>query len=808
MTPSSLTGLLREFPRDLKMAARLALRRPLFSITLILTLALAIAAPTAIFSVVHAVLIRELPYPEANRLVRFGMEGQTHRGPVSFDALPASAALRWGRDARTLSGLALFNDRALTLSSTAGPFRLAGIAATPNLFDVIGVPPLVGQGFDPQSRDPRRIVLSYETWERYFGRSPAIVESTITLDGERYVVAGVMPRAFAFPNVESAFWVPLFIDEGGTRGMVLPAVARMAAGADLPGVVQEGGAAIEADEGTRGELRLTATTLQEQLVGGVRRLLWVLMAAVTLVFVIGCTNIALLLLTRGTAREREFSIRLALGVSRARLVSQLASEVLILAVVGGLLGLALASVTANVLVGIAPAEIPRLGASTLETPVVGLATALILLTTVLFGILAAHRALSSDPARTLGRLGGESLSSGRLARRPLNMLAASQLGLTMVLLVAAGLLLRSFVARAVVDQGFTPGGAVAMQVNLPSTRYPSPDARVAFHDRLLEGMRQLPGVTAVGFITMMPNRQASARFVFSGAPLPEPFDPMTSPVYEVRTASEGFMEAAGLRLIAGRTLTREDRDGGEAVAVVSERLAREQFGGRNPVGEILYSGPQDYRVVGVVGDVRPADQDAEPQGAAYLPFRQDRGIFQWFATATVVVRSDDLKSAAAAVRSLVLSMDPEMPPFNVRTLNEEVGRLVAGPRFSAGAVGVFAIAALVLAAMGVYGVMAYTAGLRTREIGVRMAFGATRAAVVRLMLGEGLVVTGAGLVIGTAAAMAFARGLTGLLHEVAPADPVSLAAVASLLLAVGLVAAYLPARRATRIAVTDALRND
>jgi hypothetical protein len=283
---------------------------------------------------------------------------------------------------------------------------------------------------------------------------------------------------------------------------------------------------------------------------------------------------------------------------------------------------------------------------------------------------------------------------------------------------------------------------------------------------------------------------------------------MSAPVYEVRTASEGFMEAIGARVIAGRTFSRDDREGAERVVVISERLAREQFGGRDPVGKHLHSGAGTYRVVGVVGDVRPAAQDEEPEGAAYLPFRQDRGVFEWFATAAVVARSGDLPSAAAAVRGVVLSMDSQMPPFNVRTLSDEVARLVAGPRFSAGAIGVFALAALVLAAMGVYGVMAYTAGLRTREIGVRMAFGATRGTVVRLMLRDGLAVVGAGLVVGTAAALFLARGLTGLLHEVTPADPVSVAAVAALLLSTGLVAAYVPARRATRIAVTEALRNE
>ena len=803
---TNLPALVRELPRDLKFAVRAAARRPAFSATVVLTLALAIGAPTAVFSVVHAVLLRPLPYPEPDRLIRFSMAGQTHRGPVAFDAMPASTALRWGRESRTLAGMALFNERALTLSSTAGPFRLMGISATPNLFDVLGVTPLLGRGFDAASRDTRVVILSHDTWEQHFGRNPAIVDSTIVLDGERYVVAGVMPRGLAFPSVDTAFWVPLLVDESGTRGMLLPAVARMAPGADFAGVLQEGAAAVTDDEGPGGELRLTAMTLQDQMVGGVRRLLWVLMTAVTVVFVIGCTNIALLLMTRGTSREREFSIRLALGVSRTRLAAQLVSEVLVLAVLGGAAGVVLANLVVTALKRLAPAGIPRLEESSLDANVLVLSVVLIVLTTIVFGVLAAGRGLSSDPARTLGRLGGESLAGGRSTRRPLNALAACQLALTMVLLVAAGLLLRSFVARAIVDQGFRPGGAVAMQVNLPTSRYPSPAARVAFHERLLDRVRALGGIDAAGFITMMPNRQASARLVFSGSPLPEPFDPRNAPVYETRTASEGFFEAMGVPLIAGRTFTSGDRSGEEPVAVISQRLAREQFGQRNPVGELLYSGSFNYRVVGVVADVRPAGQDGEPRAAAYLPFRQDEDVFQWFATATLVLRGKDLTAVTASMRALVLSMDSEMPPFNVRTLSDEVSRLVAGPRFSAGAIGVFAFAALVMAALGVYGVMAYTAGLRTREIGVRMALGATRGAVVRLILRDGLLVVGTGLVLGGAAALWLARGLTGLLHEVAPADPLSLFGVGLLLSAVGLVAVYVPAMRATRIAVTAALR--
>jgi predicted permease len=799
---------LHDLTHEAKLALRHVAHRPAFSVAVLVTLALAIGAPTTIFSVVHAVLLRPLPYPEPDRLVTFRMEANTHRGHVSFDALPASEALEWAGDTTTLSAIALYNSRALTLSSPEGPFRLTGVAATANLFAVLGVPTASGRGFDLASSDLRQVVISHDTWMRYFaGRAP-VIGSMITLDGEPYQVTGIMPKRFAFPDPDAAFWVPMAVDRGSSRGLLLPAIARLAPGASLAAVTDEGTRLLGDDLAGGGNSRLVVRTMQEQMVGGVRPMLWVLMGAVTLVFAVGSSNIALLLLTRGAGRRREFSIRLALGAERSRLVRQLVVEALTYAVLGGIAGMIFAAAALRALVRLAPAGIPRLDEAALDGSVLGFTTALIVLTSAIFGTLSAGRALAADPVKALGRLGGDAAGAvGGPSRLRLNALTTAQLALTTILLVAAGLLLRSFLGQALVDQGFRDDGALALQINLPSARYPTPAARVAFHERLLERLRQTPGVDEAGVITMMPNRQPSARFAFSSVPLPPVFDPRTAPVYEVRTASEGFFEAMGIPIIAGRAFRADDRDGAEPVVVVSERLAALQFPDRSPVGEVLYSGDGTYRVVGVAGDVRPAAQNVEIAGAAYLPLRQDEDIFRWFATVTVVLRSRDPEAAAAVVRQLILSLDAEMPPFNVRRLSREVAGLVAGPRFSASLLAVFGLAALVLAAVGVYGVGAYTARMRTREIAVRVALGATPGAVLRLMFRDGMAVVAAGLGAGAVGAVWASRALTGLLHDVPPADPVALAGVTVLLSSVGLLAAYLPARRAIRISPVEALRD-
>jgi putative ABC transport system permease protein len=795
---------------DLRLALRQLLRRPGFAAIALITLALGIGAPTAMFSVVHAVLLRPLPYPEPDRLVQFEMNSQSPQGPVSFDALPASEALDWAASSQTIGDLALFNDRALTLSTDAGPFRLTGVSATPNLFALLGVSPLAGVTFAPGSRDTREIVLSHATWQRFFAGNQATIGSLISMDGDQYRVVGVMPDAFGFPSVETAFWVPQVMTSGGTRGMLLPAVARLRPGATVAAVATEGRSLID-DGDPRFKTTLVVRTLQDQMTGGVNRILWVLLGAVGLVTAIATTNLALLLITRGAGREREFSIRAALGAGRGRLVQQLFVEGLTLGAIGGVAGVALAWAALSLLVGLAPADVPRLSDATLNGSVLLFALALTAGTSLTFGVLSVGRILDLRAWRALGgripetRLAGQSVPH----RRRLNALAVAELALTMVLLVAAGLLLRSFVGLTTTDQGFDARGAVALQVNLPASRYPTPDARLAFDQRLLERLRQTPGVSALGLTTTLPTRQATGRFGYSASPsILSAEDPRSMPVIDVHMISDGFIEAMGLRLAEGRAFTAADRAGAEPVIVISEAFAKQQFPDSSAVNQTLYSRSGNKRVVGVVADVRPAELGAPPKPDGYLPIWQNSDVLEWMSSVTVIARAADTAGVMNALRPAILSLDPQSPPYNVRTLDADVSRVVAGPRFSATVLGMFAGVAFLMACVGVYGVMAYVAGLRTREIGIRMAVGATRTQVVALMLKESAVVVGLGLAIGLAATALLTRTLTGLLHEVKPADPVTLAAVAGLLAAAGFIASYIPAQRATLVDPLRALRDE
>jgi predicted permease len=615
-----------------------------------------------------------------------------------------------------------------------------------------------------------------------------------------------MPSGFGFPSSDAAFWVPLPIDTGGGRGMLLPAIARLRPDAALPAVLEEGRRVMEASGSLREGGTLVVRTMKDLLVGPVERLLWVLLSAVGLVFAIASTNIALLLMTRGAARERELSIRVAVGASRGRLVRQLLLEAALLAGIGGIAGVFVAGLSLEVLVGLAPPDMPRLREAALDPQVLAFAAGLTLASSLFFGVVSAGRIVAIDPVRALGRLGGDA-AHGRSSRRKLNVLAAAELALTLVLLVGAGLLLRSFVRTLLLDQGFHAPEALALQIHLPAARYPGPEARFAFHERLLDRLRTVDGLVA-GITTSMPNRQPSARFILNSTPVPEVFDPLTLSSTEVRSVSEGFLEAAGIPLRAGRFFDAGDRAGSEDVAIISEALARQLFPDRDAVGQTLYSIRSSWRVVGVAGDVRPAAPGGAIAPAAYVSVRQDIEVLQWFGTVTVVARGADPRQLAGTLRSLVLSLDPEMPPYNVRTLGEELSRLVAGPRFSATLLGTFGVMALVLAAIGVYGVMAHAAGQRTREVGVRIALGATRSRVLWLMLRDGMLVLAGGLIVGLLASLWLSRSLTGLLHEVTPGDPVTIVPVAMLLAAAGLLASYVPARRATGINAIEALREE
>ncbi|HVQ41873.1 MAG TPA: ABC transporter permease [Vicinamibacterales bacterium] len=798
------------FVADVRQSLRQLTRRRGFTAIALLTLALGIGAPTAIFSVVRGVLLRPLPYPDADRVVTFEMRSEGPGGPVTFDALPASEAIGWAAESNTLASLALFNDRALTLTTPDGPFRLPGVSATPNLFEVLGTAPAIGSTFGPASASTREIVLSHGTWTGFFGGSRQVIGSLITMDGEPYRVVGVMPEAFQFPSPETTFWIAQELNAGGTRGMLLPAVGKLKPGATVAGVTEEGRSRVVAGD-PRFKATLIVKTLRDQMVGGVQRLLWVLVGAVAFVSVIATANLALLLLTRGAAREREFAIRSALGAGRRRLLRQLTIEGLTIGSIGGAAGLALTWLSLRVLIAQAPGAIPRLQDVAIDAPVLMFASFLTIGCTLAVGILSASRILGLGPARVLGTGPVEGRLTGQTSphQRRLNMLAAAELALTTVLLVGAGLLLRSFAGLVMTDQGFDAGGTLAFQVNLPASRYPSAAARLAFDERLLEAVQHAPGVQAAGLATTLPTRQATGRFAFTSSPeLAALGDPQQMPIVDVHMVTDGFADAMGLRMIGGRSFTRGDTSGNELVMVISEQFAKQQFPKGNAVGQVLFSPSGDRRVIGVVGDVRTAELGAPLKPDVYLPLRQNFGVLGWFSSITVLARGGDSAALAAQLRPVILALDPQSPPYNARALHADADTVVAGPRFGAAVLSMFAFVALAMACLGVYGVMAYATRLRTREIGVRVAVGATRTEILALMMKQGVGIVAIGVTAGLVAAIALARVLTGLLHEVTPADTATLVTVALLLGVSGLAATLIPSLRATRIDALKALRED
>lgn len=792
-----MTSWIVDAGRDTRQALRQLARRPGFTAAALVTLVLGLGIPTAVFSVVRAVLLRPLPYADADRLVRFRIESQTPRGNIAFDALDVSMGLDWAAASQTLGGIALYNDRAMTLSTATGPIRLSGLAATPNLFEILAVPPLFGQVFTGADRDARQVILSHRVWHQQFSGDRNLPGTTATFDGASYRIVGVMPAGFDFPSPETDFWVPVALDAGGSRGMILPAIGRVRPESSVSAVTAEGQRFL-ADGAFEAESRtLVVRTIQEQMVGGVRRMLWVLMGAVSLVSSIATVNIALLVLTRGAGRSREFMIRSALGADRRRLVRQVSVEGIVLAVLGGIGGLGLAYGATALFVHIAPPELPRLHETSFDGGVLLFTAAMVVATSVIFGVIAA------------GRVGGRRLVATAVSRHRLNAMAAAELTLAMILLVGAGLLLRSFLALVLVEQGFNASSSVAMQVTLPSARYPSPEARMQFHERLLEAMRASDVVSSAGLITAMPNRQPTGRFAYDPEGRVMFADPFTMKLAEIRMATEGFFDAMGIPLKAGRTFTAADVEGSEPVIVISESMARDQFKGEAAVGRMLYSESGDRLVIGVVGDVRSAVTDAlqhDPSG--YIPIRQSLDVFRQFGTMSIVVRTSRPAEATSLVRQAVRTLDPDLAVFNVRQLDDEVASLTAGPRFTASILSLFAVVAFVMAVIGVYGVMSYSAGQRTREIGIRVALGATRAQILRVMLRDGVLVVAAGLSAGLAGTVWGAQALTRLLRDVPPADPGSVGAVLALLAIAGLVAAFIPARRATRLSVLAALRED
>ena len=809
---------MRSIAGDLRFALRMLLRSPGVSAAAIVTLALGIGANTAIFTVVDGVLLRPLPYPDSARLLTInGSYPSMGRMRAALSYLEYRDVLA---QATTLAGVAAYEHADVNLSGTGGaPERVTLGFASATLFPTVGVQPFLGRGFsaaEERAGDDQAVVLSYATWHERFGGDPRVVGRTMLLDNVPYRVVGVLPRGFAFSG-PCDVWIPLSTSLPATadRGShwlrviarMRPGVARAQVDAELSAIAAR---LRERDPGIYGDRwQLVEQPLIDRLVGDARPALLVLLGAVAFVLLIACANVANLMLARATARRREMAVRSALGASPGRLMRQLLTESLLLSLVGAALGVLLALWGVDALLALAPDALPRASEVALDGRVLAFSLALALATGLAFGLVPALAASRPNLDGLRDGARGASAARGRLKRA----LVVGELALSLTLLVGAGLMVRSFLELRAVDPGIAPEHVLTLRVGLPTPKgEPTADDRarwVAWFARATARLRQLPGARAAAATDILPFDGNDSRYTFDieGEP---PRRVADLPHEEVREVTPGYFEALGIPLVRGRVPGDGDDAAAPRIVVVNQALARRYWPhGEDPVGRRIKlhgEGRSGWStIVGVVGDVRGfgLDQPARPE--LFVPYAQLTDS----AGMAIVVRSDgDAAALAPSVRAALAEVDATQPIFDVQPMSALIASSLAQRRFALVLMLVFAGVALLLAAVGVYGVMSYSVAQRTQELGIRVALGASTANVLGLVVGDGLRLIAAGLVAGLGGALALTRLIASLLFSVSPTDPATFAVLALLLAAVALVAIVIPARRALRVDPMQALRSE
>ena len=827
-----LTDLFRTAPKeqlnvlmqDIRHAFRLFSRTPIVTATALLTIALGVGGSTAVFSVVYAVMLRPLPYPAPDRLVELFDDNPRANRPMMRVSTPNY--LSWAERATSMEALAAFNGADVTITDHGEPERLPGSAITAPMFSVLGLPPLAGRGFraeDERPGAPRVAVVGEVLWRRRFGGDAAIVGQSITLNGERHQIIGVVPRAFrdvGRSQVGSAgapqIFVPLTIDPAReNRGNhVVRVVGRLRPGVPLDrardemrriaGAMEQEFPATNKDWGVRLET-LYDTMMDER----VRPSLLVLLGAVAMVLLIACANVANVLLARGISRQRELALRTALGAGRSRLVRQLVTESICLGIVSGACGLLLAVFAVRTLRAMLPPTLTRIDEIGVDATVLGLGLLLSLASGLFMGLMPAMRASRVALVPSLAHGKGVAGLSGTLVR---HAIVVAQMALATMLLVGAALLLQSFVRLQQIRPGFDPEGVITARISLPGAQYPDAARSWGFWRQLLESLDSMPQVqsVAVGITAPFgPGVRAGGTARDRARTSPTTDEAAGIPAVE-HMVSPDYFQVLGVPLLAGRSFGQQDGLGSTPVAVVSDGVARQLWAGKSPVGQTLDWNGRPHEVVGVVGDIRGADGrgrtggglEREPSAAVYLSAIQFPQR-----TMTLLVRTAAEPSAIVpAIARAVQDIDPAQPVYQVRRLREWVDESAAQPRFTTTLSGVFAVVALLLAAVGVYGVLSYSVAQRTQEIGLRMAIGAERAQILRLVLRGGMAWALPGIAIGLLGASAISRMLGTLLFDVGPRDPITYSAVGLMLALVAMLACYIPAARATRIDPMIALR--
>jgi len=804
--------------QDLRYGIRMLRKNPGFTAVALLVLTIGIGTNVAIFSVVNTVLLRPLPYRDPSRLV---MIWESLPG-IGFQQVGTATAeyLDYRDRNRVFSGIAGYKNDTGNLTGSGQPERIPITRASANLFSVLGVQPMLGRTYSREEDRPgaaKVAVLSYGLWKRRYGADPGILGRTVDLDGQPYTVIAVMPASFQFPfsslpySDRAELWVPVAfthdeiadrVREFGTFaiGRLKPGVSLSQAQEDVTRVAADFEKQYPQFYNGSVYVKPTASPLAADIVGKVQPMLLLLLGAVGFVLLIACANLANLLLARASARTREMAVRSALGASRARLVRQFLTESVLLAIAGGGLGLFAAFWAVRLLVAFGPERVPRLQDVAVDPAVLGFAVALSLLTGLLFGFAPAWRASGGEPQSALKEAGARAGTS-RERLRLRDALVVLETACSLLLLVGAGLLLNSFIRVLRVPPGFNPNGVLIARTQFDESRYPNAEQCGLAERQIMARLRRLPGVRSAGFVTNLPLADPRGiGFRIEGHP-PNEFHNADNAL-----VNEDYFRAMDIPILRGRSFREQDTPSTPLVAVINQTLARTFFPNEDPIGKRLVWGYRTpFTIVGVAGDVKFSALDAEVAPMIYMSnFQVTSGISRH---AVFVVRTaGDPAGLASAARREIWSVDKDLPVFGVTTMNDVLASSVAQRRFSMSLLGAFAVLALLMAAIGLYGVLSYSVSQRMHEMGLRMALGANARDLMRLVVGQGIRVALAGVAAGLLASVAATRLLVGMLFGVSPLDPLTFMVVAAVLVAAALLASFIPARRATKVDPMVALR--
>jgi putative ABC transport system permease protein len=800
--------------KDIHYGVRSFWKRPGFTVIAVVTLALGIGASTAIFTVVDAALLRGLPYKSPERLYHLWESTPQKEFAQREFSYPDYQDYQKNQ---VCEGLAAYTGGGAIMSGRGEAERVMAPAATANFFSVLGVEALLGRTFQPgedKPGAPRVVVLTYGMWQRRFGGDRGIIGQALTLNGDPYTVIGVLPASFQFALRPADLWRPYqptdaqltrrFMHGTNLIARLKPGVSEEQARAELSVIASHIEQAFTESHAGTG---LKLVPLQEQVVGPAKPILLVLLAAVGFVLLIACANVASLLLTRSLSRQKEVSIRAALGASRWRVIRQLLTESVLLSLTGGAGGVLIAYWGIAALVALLPETqlnaLPFLKTLHIDGSILAFSFGLSLLTGMIFGLAPAIQSSRLDLNEVLKEGGRQ--TSGGTGHRLRSAFVMTEIALAVVLLVGAGLMMKSLLRLLQTNVGFNPQNLLTMTVVLPADKYTDASRQVSFYDQLRERARSLPGVNNAGTVNILPLQGGNTtRFNVEGDPVPPPGQEVEA---NIRTVDESYFQTMGVPLIAGRLFDERDKPDAPTAVIIGKSLADRVFAGRDPIGRrLLYAGIQQppMNVVGVVGDVKIGGLDEALRPVIYYPFRQNAAL-----GTNLVVRTDaDPNALAAALRNETRNLEPDVAIFNVNTMPDLIANSPAAfmRRFPALLISIFAGVALLLASIGIYGVVSYSVTQQTHYIGVRMALGAQASDILRMVLKQGLVLALAGVAIGVAAALALMRLLSSLLFEVKTNDGGTFAIVIGTLLAVALLACYLPAHRATKVDPLVALR--